>query len=133
RQGQIRASDRKKTQADEGVDAVIGRIIELTDALCREVGLPSRALRAVSVGVPGGVDDTAGMVDKAPNLGWSKVPLALRLGEALGVARVVLDNDVRVAVLGEWAYGVGRGSRTMIGIYIGTGVGGGMVIDGKLH
>ena len=131
--GKIHASDRCKTLAEEGEDAVIGRIIELTDGLCRELGVSPKALRAIAVGVPGGVDDQAGIVDKAPNLGWTKVPLARRLSEALGTPRVVLDNDVRVAVLGEWAYGVGRGSRTMIGIFIGTGVGGGLVIDGKLH
>ena len=132
-EGKIRASDRCKTLAEEGVDAVIGRIIELTDGLCREVGVAPKSLRAVSIGVPGGVDDANGIVDKAPNLGWIKVPLGRRVSEALGVARVVLDNDVRVAVLGEWAYGVGRGSRTMIGIFVGTGIGGGLVIDGKLH
>jgi glucokinase len=87
----------------------------------------------MSVGVPGGVDDAAGIVDKAPNLGWNKVPLARRLTDALGVRRVVLDNDVRVAVLGEWAYGIGRGSRTMIGIFVGTGVGGGLILDGMPH
>jgi glucokinase len=133
KQGQIRVSDRVKTLASEGEDAVIGRMIELTDGLCRELGIKPSALSAVSVGVPGGVDDMTGMVDKAPNLGWTKVALARRLGEALGVSRVVLDNDVRVAVLGEWAYGVGRGSRTMVGIFVGTGIGGGLVIDGKLH
>lgn len=132
-EGKIRASDRCKTLADEGPDAVIGRIIELGEGLCREVGIKAASLRAVSVGVPGGVDDAAGVVDKAPNLGWTKVPLARRLVEALGVKRVVLDNDVRVAVLGEWAYGVGRGTKTMIGIFVGTGIGGGLVIDGKLH
>jgi glucokinase len=133
KEGQIRASDRTKTLASEGADGVIGRMIELTDSLCREVGIQPRALRAISVGVPGGVDDAAGVVDKAPNLGWTKVPLARRLSEALGVDRIVLDNDVRVAVLGEWAYGVGRGARTMIGIFVGTGIGGGLVLDGKLH
>jgi glucokinase len=132
-QGQILASDRCKTLADEGSDAVIGRLVELTDGLCREVGVRSDELSALAIGVPGAVDDQAGVVDKAPNLKWSKVPLARQLQASLGVQRVVLDNDVRVAVLGEWAYGVGRGSRTMVGIFVGTGVGGGLVIDGRLH
>ena len=132
-QGHIVATDRCKTLAEEGADAVIARMIELATGLSREVGMPTKSLRAVSIGVPGGVDDANGMVDKAPNLGWTKVPLAKRLSEALGVQRIVLDNDVRVAVLGEWAYGVGRGTRTMIGIFVGTGIGGGLIIDGKLH
>jgi glucokinase len=132
-EGRIHGSHRCKTLADEGPDAVIGRMVELVDGICREVGLSTRDLRAVAVGVPGAVDDRAGIVDKAPNLDWVKVPLGRRLAEALGVSRVILDNDVRVAVLGEWAYGVGRGSQTMIGVFVGTGIGGGLVIGGKLH
>ena len=95
--------------------------------------MPHAELRGVCIGVPGGVDDAAGMVDKAPNLKWEKVPLAHLLSTALGGARVFLDNDVRVAVTGEHAYGCGKGTRTMVGIFVGTGIGGGLVIDGRLH
>lgn len=133
RDGQIKAANRCKTLVEEGPDAVIGRIVELIGNLCRELGMKSSELAAVAVGVAGGVDDATGTVDKAPNLGWVKVPLARRLTEGLGVGRVVLDNDVRVAVLGEWAYGLGKGSRNFVGMFIGTGIGGGLIIDGKLH
>ena len=101
--GKIYASDRCKTRPEEGPDAVNGRMVELVDGLCREQGIAPSTLKAVSNGVPGGSDDAAGMVDKAPNLGWTKVPLAKRLTDALGVGKVILDNDVRVAVIGEWA------------------------------
>ena len=131
--GKIHAADRCKTLPEEGPDAVIGRMVELVDGLCREQGIASSALRAISVGVPGGCDDAAGMVDKAPNLGWTKIPLAKRLTDALSVPRVILDNDVRVAVIGEWAYGIGKGTQNMIGLFVGTGVGGGLIIDGKVH
>ncbi len=133
RDGQIKASNRCKTLVEEGADAVIGRIVELIGNLCREIGIKPSQLAAVSVGVAGGVDDATGTVDKAPNLGWVKVPLGKKLKEGLGVSRVVLDNDVRVAVLGEWAYGLGKGTRNFIGMFIGTGIGGGIVIDGNLH
>jgi len=59
--------------------------------------------------------------------------LAQKLSAATGAGRVFLDNDVRVAVLGEHAYGVGRGSRSMVGVFVGTGIGGGVVVDGQLH
>jgi glucokinase len=83
--------------------------------------------------VPGGVNDATGMVDKAPNLNWEKVPLAPTLSRMLDGPRVFLDNDVRVAVIGEHAYGCGRGTQTMVGIFVGTGIGGGVVVDGKIH
>ena len=102
-------------------------------ASCRELGAAPRDVRAVCVGVPGGVDDARGMVDTAPNLGWAQVPLVERLSTALGVARVFLDNDVRVAVLGEHAYGVGKGTRTMVGIFVGTGIGGGIIVGHHTH
>ena len=130
-QGKVEHVMRDLTHAEEGAEAVIDRLA----ALCRRVRAargPGRPVAAVSVGVPGGVDIVAGVVDKAPNLGWVDVPLAAELEKRLG-ARVFLDNDVRVAVLGEHAHGVGRGTKTMVGVWVGTGIGGGVIIDGKLH
>jgi glucokinase len=132
-QGKVLHAERDKTLPEEGAQAVIGRMAALVRAIAGKLGAGLEGLQAVCVGVPGGVDDAAGLVDKAPNLRWEKVPLGALLGAALGGARVFLDNDVRVAVLGEHAYGVGRGTRTMVGIFVGTGIGGGLIMDGKLH
>jgi glucokinase len=132
-QGAVLASERAKTLPEEGADAVIGRIAGLIRDITATLGAEPRDVTAVCVGVPGGVDDRAGVVDKAPNLHWEKVPLSRLLGDAIGGGRVFLDNDVRVAVLGEHAYGVGKGSRNMVGIFVGTGIGGGLVVDGRLH
>jgi glucokinase len=131
--GTLLHAEREKTLPEEGADAVIGRISDICRRILHALSTPVDQLRAVCVGVPGGVDDTAGMVDKAPNLKWEKVPLAHLLSSSLGGVRVFLDNDVRVAVTGEHAYGCGRGTRTMVGIFVGTGIGGGAVIDGRLH
>jgi glucokinase len=131
--GKLLHDEREKTLPDEGADAVIGRIADLCRRITLALGVPHDQLRAVCVGVPGGVNDSTGMVDKAPNLKWEKVPLAHQLSSALGGVRVFLDNDVRVAVVGEHAYGCGRGTRTMVGIFVGTGIGGGVIVDGKLH
>ena len=134
--GHVIHSLRQKTVADEGADAVIGRIAGLIRDITATLGAEPRDVTAVCVGVPGGVDDRAGVVDKAPNLKWEKVPLARLLSDAIGGGRVFLDNDVRVAVLGEHAYGCGRGTRTMVGIFVGTGghprwelAGGGYLFD----
>jgi glucokinase len=131
--GTVLAAERCKTLPDEGADAVIARIAGLVKAIAATLGAEPREVQAICVGVPGGVNDSAGLVDKAPNLGWEKVPLARLLSDAVGGARVFLDNDVRVAVLGEHAYGCGKGTHTMVGIFVGTGIGGGLIIDGRLH
>lgn len=130
--GHALCSRREKTRAHEGPNAVIARMAELCAALRQELGARAADLRGICVGVPGGVDEATGVVDAAPNLGWSGVPLGPRLGQALGLP-VVLDNDVRVAVLGEHAYGMGQKTQTMIGLFVGTGIGGGLVVDGQLH
>jgi glucokinase len=132
--GEVLASRRTKTQPEEGADAVIGRMGGLVIEIANELGGQGSDVQAICIGVPGGVDESTGTVDKAPNLGWEGVPLAPALQAALGAKpRIFLDNDVRVAVLGEHAYGVGRGTRSMVGIFVGTGIGGGLVMDGRLQ
>ena len=94
-------------------------------------------LEAIGVGVPGAIDTEAGTVSSSPNLpGFQEaqpVALGAMVSEALGGVPVRLDNDVRVAILGEWKRGAGRGYRNLLGVWIGTGVGGGLVLDGKVY
>ena len=130
--GHVIHSERCKTLAADGPDAVIDRMVALCSRIKSELGDRAADLKALCVGVPGGVDDERGMVDTAPNLGWSEVPLSERLSSALGL-RVFLDNDVRVAVVGEHAYGVGKGTRTMVGVFVGTGIGGGIIVGNHTH
>jgi glucokinase len=131
-QGHVLHAERQKTQPEDGPVAVVDRMIGLCVRLQKELGDRSGDLAAVCVGVPGSVDDAQGIVERAPNLGWQNLALAQKLSSALGIP-VFLDNDVRVAVLGELAYGVGRGARTIVGIFVGTGIGGGVVVDGHVH
>ncbi len=128
--GEILHLVRQQTLAEEGSQAVIARIAALCHEITTAVGRP---IAAVCIGVPGAVDGHTGIVHRAPNLQWAAVPLASLLSAQIGGVPVFLDNDVRVAVLGEHAYGVGRGTQTMVGIFVGTGIGGGLVIDGHLH
>ncbi len=95
-------------------------------------GLEPAALTHVGVGSPGTVDAARGSVSSAKNLpGWAgSYPLAGQLGEALGTA-VALGNDVQVATDAEAALGAGRGYGSMLGVFWGTGVGGGIVLDGR--
>jgi glucokinase len=130
--GNVLHGERQKTLAEEGAEAVIDRMNGLVMRVRKELGERGGDVKAVCVGVPGAVDSATGVVDKAPNLGWEDVPLAARMSSLLGVP-VFLDNDVRVAVIGEHQYGVGKGARTMIGIFVGTGIGGGVIVGNHTH
>lgn len=113
----------RKRTPQEGPEAV-------REAIVRTVGKLDRAPEAVGVGAPGPVRD--GVVMTAPNLdGWvAPVDLAGGLTDALGLP-VAVDNDATVGALGEWTAGAGRGARSLLGAWIGTGVGGGLVLDGR--
>jgi glucokinase len=89
-------------------------------------------LRAVSIGAPGAVDPEHGVVYHAPNLGWDEVPLGAKLGKLLRVP-VFAENDVNVGVVGEHALGAGRGAQELVGIFVGTGIGGGIISKGELY
>jgi glucokinase len=79
------------------------------------------------------MNPTTGTVFNPPNLpGWDEVPLGPRLADALDVP-VAVENDVNLGTLGEFALGAGRGTKDMVGIFVGTGVGGGLILDGKLR
>lgn len=88
-------------------------------------------VKAVGVGAAGAVDPKKGVVVRAPNLGWTDVPLAKLLGKALDLD-VVVGNDVQVAIIGEHAYGAAKGTRRAVGIWVGTGIGGGLIVDGEI-
>lgn len=87
----------------------------------------------VGLSVPGPLDLAAGRVIEAPNLpGWVDVPLAESMSEALG-APVVLENDANAAALAEWRFGAGQGARSLLYLTMSTGIGGGLILDGRLY
>jgi glucokinase len=87
---------------------------------------------AAGVACPGLIDAGAGIVKAARNLGWRDVPLARMLSDRLGCP-IVLENDVNLAALGEAVFGAGKGCRDIAFLGVGTGVGAGLVLDGRLH
>src|SRR5437660_3657522 len=92
----------------------------------------NQRVRSIGIGAPGPIDLKRGILVNPPNLPWKNVPLAQMLIRATG-AKVRLANDADMAALGEFHRGAGRGTRNMIYITWSTGVGGGLIIDGKLH
>jgi len=130
-EGQILAEAKQKTRPKDGPDAVIQRIADTACKAAQRAGVDWTAIRGVGIGAPGPIDPEAGLVCNPPNLpGWGEVALGPRLAEALGVP-VYLENDVNLGTLGEYAQGAGRGTQDMVGIFVGTGVGGGLILDGK--
>ncbi|MCU0649497.1 MAG: ROK family protein [Gemmatimonadaceae bacterium] len=123
------------TRAEEGADAVVARIAAMIsasiDETCRTEGVTRDAILGVGVGSPGPLDRAKGIVIVTPNLGWRDFPLRDRVAAAVQLP-ATLDNDANCATLGEWWIGAARGARHVVGITIGTGIGGGLVLDGKL-
>jgi glucokinase len=122
------------TPVSDGPDAVIARIATMVqDAVkaSRAAVTGKVEVLGVGIGAPGPLDTARGIVHLAPNLGWRNVPLRDRVSAATGYP-AALDNDANCAVFGEWWRGAAQGARIVVGITIGTGVGGGIVIDGRL-
>ncbi|MFZ5924334.1 MAG: ROK family protein [Bacillota bacterium] len=112
---------------------VVGGIAALISRLITDLGLERGLLTGVGVGVPGLVDAENGIVRRSPNfVGWEDVPLSAMLEERI-CAPVVIDHDVRMITRGEWAWGAGRGARNFICVTLGTGIGMGIVADGRIY
>jgi len=129
--GRILAEAKQPTASHEGPDAVLERIAATIDHLVAGEGRP---LAAVGIGVPGLADAAMGVTRFLPNLltQWRDVPVSAILSARLNCS-VHLLNDARAATLGESMFGHGREARTMIFFTLGTGVGGGVVIEGQLR
>lgn len=124
---------KKKTRPENGTESVIDKIAEGVREACKESAIEVTDLTAVGIGAPGAIDMEHGVVMEAPNLRWNDVPLAFMLGERLRKKPVVVDNDVNVAVYGENKLGVGKNASDVLGVWVGTGIGGGLVLNGKLY
>ena len=118
------------TLAEQGADAVVARIVKLARASMAQA--PGREIAGVGIGSPGPLNTKTGVVLLTPNLGWTNMPLRDRIGGALGLP-ATLDNDANCAVFGEWWRGAARGVSHVVGLTIGTGIGGGIVLDGQIY
>ncbi|RWP17291.1 ROK family protein [Mesorhizobium sp.] len=119
------------TMAIAGSDAVIGQIIALAGALLTQ--RPQADVVGIGIGAPGPLDPKAGIVIAPPTLaGWHDVPLIDILGKHFGLP-VRLENDANAAALGEWRFGAGRGSDSLVFVTVSTGIGGGVVADGHIY
>ena len=106
----------------------VAQIKTTADALRRQT--PDAAVKGIGVGFAGQIDRKTGVVVGSPNVGWRDVPLKAMLEEAMGM-RVLLTNDVQAATWAEWKVGAGQGTTHLLCIFVGTGIGGGLVLGGR--
>lgn len=121
--GEVLAEHRLPTLADQGLDVVLGQVEQGIRALGADHDVP------IGVGCPGYIHD--GVVLLAGNMGWQDVPLQRLLSERLG-REVIVENDARAALIGEWLYGGARNHQHVIQLSIGTGLGASALVGGRL-
>ena len=114
------------------VDRIVTMIRDVKRDAGREGGFGADAFIGIGLGSPGPLDRETGTVVETPNLGWRNFPLRDLIVKATGL-ETEIDNDANAATLGEWWQGAGRGIDHLVGVTLGTGIGGGMMLDGKLY
>jgi glucokinase len=122
---------RRKTRGRDGSDSGIARIGSTIERLLEENELGGKTIRGIGIGCPGPIDLKKGRILMTPNLGWDDVEIGDYLAKKFGCPVVVL-NDVDAGVYGEYQFGAAKGSRCAVGIFPGTGVGGGCVYEGAI-
>ena len=130
-EGKILATAKVPTKAGKGASEVIDRIASSVQKAIDKSGVASDSIQAIGIGAPGPLDPATGVVIFAPNLGWRDVPLKTELETRTGFPTFV-DNDVNVGTLGEHVFGAGQGFQNVVGIFVGTGIGGGIILNGEL-
>ncbi|MFN8665563.1 MAG: ROK family protein [Gemmatimonadaceae bacterium] len=124
------------TRSDQGADAVVDRMVRMIETAIKETMAETGAKRddfvGVGVGSPGPLDREKGIIITTPNLGWVNFPLRDAIADRVGLP-VKIDNDANCATLGEWWMGAAKGGRNVVGVTIGTGIGGGLILEGRLY
>jgi glucokinase len=131
-QHRILAREKKGTRAELGPQAVIERAAECVSEALAAAALPHTAVAAVGVGVPGMIDTRRGTVLVAPNLHWRNVPFAKLLSKRLHIP-VAVVNDVQAGTMAVQRFGAGRKLQDFVCMFIGTGIGGGLVLRGEQY
>jgi glucokinase len=120
------------TGAEGGPAGVFTRIGQAVDAVVREAKVDPAHVRGLGFGIPGQIEPNSTVVRYAPNLDWRNVDVSPLL-PAEWTWPVVLENDVRMGTYGEFAHGAAEGAKHVLGIFVGTGVGGGLILNGDLY
>ncbi len=125
------ARSKQPTAPEGGPAGVVANLGKAVEAVVREANIDATQIRGMGVGIPGQIDLGTTKVKFAPNLDWRDVDLK-PLVPASWQWPIVLENDVRMGTYGEFAHGAAKGARNVLGVFVGTGVGGGMILNGDL-
>ncbi|HLL84381.1 MAG TPA: ROK family protein, partial [Longimicrobium sp.] len=124
------------TESNRGAKFVVDRIVHMVNDAIDEVvaahGTTRAAVAGVGIGSPGPLNRKTGTVINTPNLGWRNFPLRDLIANAVKLP-CTLDNDANCATYGEWWLGAGRGTQSLVGFTLGTGIGGGIVLNGEIY
>ncbi len=119
--------------ATTDVDETIANIVRAVDDVMRKNGLTAGNTAVIGVSCGGPLDSRTGVVMSPPNLpGWDNIPIVKLLGDRFGI-RTGIHNDANACALAEWKFGAGIGARNMAFLTFGTGLGAGLILDGKLY
>jgi glucokinase len=133
--GQLMAMESRPTEANKGAKYVVDKIVDMVETAIRTViaeqGGSKDDFAGIGIGSPGPLNRQTGTIINTPNLGWRNFPLRDLISNAVGLP-AALDNDANCATYGEWWLGAGRNVDNLVGFTLGTGIGGGIVLDGQI-
>ncbi|WP_432662222.1 ROK family glucokinase [Wukongibacter baidiensis] len=130
--GQLKHQKSVPTRSERKPEAIIKDIIDLISEVIKDSGKTKEEVKAIGIGIPGLADPKTGDVIECVNLNWRKVPLKKPMEKALGIP-VFIDNDATLAGLAEYEAGAMKNKKNGVFMTLGTGIGGGVIIDGKIH
>jgi glucokinase len=129
---QLISKAKQATGAEQGGPAVLDRIVQAVEQLIKDTSTPRELIAGMGLAVPGQVVIGTKVVRFAPNLGWTDFDLGKMLPENWKW-NIVLENDVRMGTFGEWKHGAAQGAKHVFGTFVGTGVGGGLILNGEIY
>ncbi len=130
--GRMEIADKVRFSTTD-VDATLSTILQELKGLCSKHGLNASNTQGVGISCGGPLDSRRGIVMSPPNLpGWDNIPIVQLVQDACGIP-AILQNDANACAVAEWKYGAGRGTQNMVFLTFGTGLGAGLVLDGKLY
>lgn len=129
----IEGVNSRPTPVDGGPEGVIDQVADMVHESMEvaRAAFGDVEILGVGLGCPGPINTSTGIVTVSPNLGWKNVPLRAQIGDRLGMT-TTLDNDASCAILGEVWRGAAQGASVVVGLTVGTGVGGGIILDGRI-
>ncbi|HEV3259275.1 MAG TPA: ROK family protein [Gemmataceae bacterium] len=128
----LRARSKLPTEAGQGPAAVFHQVRQTVSQVLKEAGLKTGQIAALGMGIPGQIDPAAKRVRYAPNLDWKNLDLVPRV-PASWKWPCYFENDVKLGTYGELTHGAAKGARSVLGIFVGTGVGGGLILNGEIY